>query len=119
VDQVVIMVAGDDHDLGAGAQGGPDLTERLGRRGQRLAQRSVAQLQQVAQQHQAIAVGQRPQQRLPGIRGPEDVGGAAGTEVQVRDDQRSQRGAPATRALVGRNELRRRRPSPGGWPSGA
>jgi hypothetical protein len=96
------MIAGDDHHLSAGAQGRADLFQRLGRRRQRVAQRPVPELQQVTQQDEAIAVGERAQQRWAGLGDPENVGDAPRPEVQIRDDQRSQRSAPGTRAPRGR-----------------
>ena len=110
---MVVVVAGDDHDLGAGRSAaasscstGPAAlsASRTG---------PVAQLEDVTEQHEALDLGERVEQRVaapaarrsrsPRLRAP---------EMQVGDDQRAQR-APL------RSTSRRRPPAPGGSPWGA
>ncbi|MFZ0042675.1 MAG: hypothetical protein WAK93_15290, partial [Solirubrobacteraceae bacterium] len=92
LDEVVIVIAGDDHDFAAGAEGRPDLLQWPRRRSQRLADRAMAKLEHVAEQHQAIDIGQRARQRAPGFGLAQDVPTGARPQVQIGNDQRSQPG---------------------------
>jgi hypothetical protein len=88
---MVVVVAGDDHDLSLGAQRLRDpAQQRLGRT-ERAVKRPVAQLQRVAEQDQPIDVRERGQQRRLGTVAPEDIAARARPQVQVGDDERPQR----------------------------
>jgi hypothetical protein len=50
----------------------------------------VAQLEQVAEQDEPIAAGQRAQERFPRLAVPQHVGSPVRAEVEVREDQRPQ-----------------------------
>ncbi len=84
------MVARHQHDLPAlhrGAQRGEDRP----RRRERLALGAVAQLDDVAEQHQAVdPVERRDERGQAGRVGAQDVAPPAGAEVQVGDDEGAQ-----------------------------
>ena len=63
LDQRVVVVAGDEHELLA-RERSPELLEERLRRRERFARRAMAQLQHIAEQHRAIDVGEGAQQRL-------------------------------------------------------
>jgi hypothetical protein len=64
----------------------------------------VPELERVAEQHQAVELGQSREQRHALAIAPQDVGPPVRAQVEIRDDERAQRS-------------RRRRPA--GSPSGA
>jgi hypothetical protein len=64
----VVVIAGDDRELaraldGAARQRRPDVFQKWTRGGHRFAQRPVAQLEHVSQQHHALDVGDGLEQR--------------------------------------------------------
>ncbi|MGA8339734.1 MAG: hypothetical protein WB761_33670, partial [Solirubrobacteraceae bacterium] len=73
-------------------------------RRQRIAYGPVPELERVAEQHEAVELGQPRDQRRALLRSAQDVGPAVRAQVEIRDDERAQRS-------------RRRRPA--GSPSGA
>jgi uncharacterized RDD family membrane protein YckC len=88
LDQVVVVVSGHDYDLAAGHR----LAERRKRRRgglQHLAERSVAELEHVAQQDEPVDIPERGQERLAKAAPPQQVGAAAEAEVQVGDHRRA------------------------------
>ena len=91
-DELVVVVARHEHDLAA-AHGGPDLAEERLARSQRLADRAVAQLEDVAEEHEAVGAVQRLEQRRAHLGLAQDVGAGAPAEVQVGDDQRDRHAA--------------------------
>ena len=58
----------------------------------RLARAPLQQLDDVAEQHQALDAVQRGEQRLERLGAAQDVAPEAGAEVQVGDDERASRG---------------------------
>ena len=94
LDQVMVMVAGDDDDLAAGHRLAQRRHHGLGRR-QRLYQRPVAQLEHIAEQNQAFAAIERRQQSRADVLAANHVGAAAEAEVQIGDDRRRHGGIVA------------------------
>ncbi len=84
----MVAVACDGHDLASGKRLAELLEERA-RSGQRLAAGAVAQLQQVAEQHQAIDVRQGLQQLCAQLGTPQQIHVRRAAEVEVGDDQRA------------------------------
>ena len=101
------MVAGDDDDLALGTERGADLAQHGRGRAQRVADRSVAQLEHVPEEDQAVTFAHMFQQRRALGIPPQHVLAPAGPQVQVGDDQRAQR------------STRRWPRGPGGSPWGA
>ena len=90
VEQVVVVVAGDDQNLGV-AGGLGQVREERGGELERLAQRPVAQLDDVAEQdHSVGSLGRLEQRRSEALAAQQVVVGAR-AEVQVGDDQGSHR----------------------------
>ena len=89
------MVARDEHDLGV-AERRPDRLEHRPRRGERLAQRPVAQLERVAEQHEAVDAVQALQQRAARGGPAQDVDAGARAEVEVGDDEGAHETGQAT-----------------------
>jgi hypothetical protein len=88
----VVVVAGDEHDLRPGRQRGAELLEHRPGGGQGLAGGAVAQLDGVAQQHEAVDLGQaRGERSARGRAVAQDVDAGATAEVQVGDDERAHR----------------------------
>jgi hypothetical protein len=75
--QMVIVVAGHDHHLPLGTEGGPELAQHRRGVGERLGDPRVAQLDDVAEQHESLAVGNRLEQAAEQRRPPKDIGMAA------------------------------------------
>ena len=85
----VVVVAGHDDDLGAGRERAADRAQdRLGAL-ERLARRSVAQLERVAQQHEPVDAVSRGSSTSSARGRREHVGAGADAEVQVGDDERA------------------------------
>ena len=82
LDQGMVVVACDGHDLAPGKRPAERLEEGA-RSGQRLAAGAVAQLQQVAEQHQAIDVRQSLQQLCAQLGAPQQVHARRAAEVEV------------------------------------
>ena len=82
LDQGMVVVACDGHDLAPGERLAELLEERA-RGGQRLAAGAVAQLQQVAEQHQAIDVRQGLQQLCAQLGTPQQIHVRRVAEVEV------------------------------------
>jgi hypothetical protein len=85
----VVVVAGEEHDLGAGGRGA-DRLQRRARLGEHVAQRSLAQLEHVAEQYQAPGACDRVAQRPQTAGVTQDRPGAARAEMQIRDDEGAQ-----------------------------
>ena len=99
LDQVVVVVAGDDHQLGIAERPG-ELRER-GRRGvERLAQRPVAQLEHVAEQDEPVDPVDRLEQPGPKRLAAHQIGAAGQPEVEIGND----RGAHARIVAAGGDE---------------
>src|SRR5947209_213910 len=89
---MMVVVAGDDHDL---ADGLAELAQHWPRLGQRRRQPTVTQLDQVPQQHQSIAPRDGLAQAVERLAAPQDVAPGPRGQVQVRDDEGAQRYAEA------------------------
>ena len=87
------MVAGRDDDLRPLGQRSADRLEHGLRGAERLAERAVTQLQDVAKQHEPVDVAEVRAQRVERLRTAEDVHGPARAEVQVADDEGAHAGA--------------------------
>ena len=85
------MVAGDDHDLGAGGQTPADRLEHGPGGRERVAHRAVAQFDHVAEEHQAVDVVHGPDQRLERLLPAQHVLPRGRAEVKIGDDQGAQR----------------------------
>ena len=89
VEQGVVVVAGNEHDLGAARQRVGDRMQH--RRGglERVGHRPVAQLERVAEQHEPVRGDRRDLvgQGLPHVLAAQHVGVGATAQVQVRDDE--------------------------------
>src|SRR5206468_3399669 len=81
----------------AAAHGGPDLAEERLARSQRLADRAVAELEDVAEEHEAVGAVQRLEQRRAHLGLAQDGGASAPAEVQVGDDQPDRHAAACAR----------------------
>ena len=104
-DQAVVVVAGDEHDLGVGRA--PPPTASSTGRAAASASRSgpVAQLERVAEQHEAVDAVQALQQRAARGGPAQDVDAGARAEVEVGDDEGAHETGQATL----------RRPCPQPW----
>ena len=89
----MVVIARHDHDLGAAPSALADRASTGRGRGERVAERALAQLEHVAEQHQPVDAGERLEQRARGSRRAQHVAPRARAEVQVRDDQRAHRSA--------------------------
>ena len=100
-EEAVIVVAGDEDHLAARERIADRLEEGAGA-GQRLAERTIAELDRVAEQDQAVRLdrGERLEQSLPHRRAPQHVAAGLGAEVQVGDQDRG-RHAQQSSQLVG------------------
>src|SRR5665213_2475671 len=84
----MVVVAGAHHDLPPGEHPA-EILEEWPRGGHRVARRTVAQLEYVAEQHQTVDVLQGLQQRRAWLGAAQHVGTRAAAEMQVGDDQRA------------------------------
>ncbi len=84
-DERVVVVAGDDHQLPAGERA-PEVLEEGPRGGQRFAHRPVAQLEHVSEQHHALDVRDRLEQRCAQLGAAQQIGSGDAAEVQIGDD---------------------------------
>jgi hypothetical protein len=84
-DKGVIVVARDDHQLPT-RERAPEVLEERPRGGQRFALRAVAQLEHIAEQHHALDVGDRLQQRRAQLGAAQQIGSGDAAEVQIGDD---------------------------------
>ncbi len=82
------MVARRDEEL-AGTQDPAEILEERPRRRHRVAWRSVAQLEHVAEQHQAIDALEGIQQGSAQLGAPQHVRARGAAQMQVGDDQRA------------------------------
>ena len=86
--QPVVVVAGDDQQLAVGPERAPEVGEHgrgdLGG----VALRRLAQLERVAEDQQAVVARDLLEQRGAQLRAPQQVGAAAGAEVEVGDHER-------------------------------
>ena len=97
----VVVVAGHEDDLAAGPERAADRPQdRLGD-GERVARGPVAQLERVAEQHEAVDAVEALEQPREHRRAREDVERELRAEVQVGDDERSQRATPSRRGPRG------------------
>ena len=88
-----VVVAGHDDHLALAAQPRAERAQhRLGDL-HRLARAPLRQLDDVAEQHQALDAVERGQQRVERLGAAQDVVAQAGAEVQVGDDERGHAGA--------------------------
>ena len=88
-----VVVARHDDDLGRAAEPRPERAQdRLGDL-HGLARAPLEQLDDVAQQHEALDAVQRVEQGLERLGAAQDVAPQAGAEVQVGDDERGHAGA--------------------------
>ena len=88
-----VVVSGDDDHLPFGPQGLPERAEhRLGRH-HRAARLAMRELDGVAEQDEAVRVGDGGEQPLPDVRDAQDVAPAAIAQVQIGDDERAHGGA--------------------------
>jgi hypothetical protein len=87
----VVVVAGHEHDPPAGERTAQRL-ERRTRHLERLRERALAQLERVAQHHQAVHAGDRLDQRLERLSAARDVGIRQAADVEVRYDGRAHPG---------------------------
>jgi hypothetical protein len=87
----VVVVAGQDEQLAVAAEGLAQLREQRARQLRRRALRPVAQLEAVAEDHEAVHRPHRLEQRLAQLRPPQQVGSRGRAEVQVRDHERPHR----------------------------
>ncbi len=86
LDQVMVVVAGDDDQLAAG-EGRAELGDhRLGDL-EHLRERPIAKLEHVAEQHQAVDAGDRLDQPRPESLAAQEVRAAAEPEMEVGDDR--------------------------------
>ena len=92
--EVVVVVAGDDHDL-AVAEGGAELLEEGAGGVQRGADRDLAQLDRVAEQDDAVGAADLLQQQRADAGVAQQVAAAEQAEVEVGEDRRPHR-APFT-----------------------
>ena len=107
--QPVVVVSGDDDDLASAPEGRAELAQhrRAGR--ERVANRPVPQLERVAEEHEAVELGEARAERRPLAVTAQHIRPAVRAEVKVRDDQGAQR-STRTRSWP---------PRPGGSPWGA
>jgi hypothetical protein len=82
----MVVVAGDEHDLRVAEPLADGAEHGLGG-GHRVAQGTVAQLEHVAEQDEAIGALHALQQRVEGDRPAQHVDAAARAEVQVGDHE--------------------------------
>ncbi len=85
------MVAGDEHDFAPGSERGTQLSEDAPRRRDRTTERPLAQFDHVAEQHEPVDRRDSTCQRLQPVGVLEPAAAVARPEVQIRDDERSQR----------------------------
>jgi hypothetical protein len=84
----VVVVAGQQHDLGVRGQRGADALEHGARRVDGVDERTVAQLEDVAEQDEPVDVAERGLQRCTRLRKAQHVGLRPAGEVQVGEDER-------------------------------
>ena len=108
LDQVMVVVAGDEDDLPAGADRPPDRLEGRRRELDHPPQRAVAELEDVAEQDDAIVGGEERCEPLEERRPAQKVGVGGGPEVKVRDDDGSHGIHPRIAAGSGVYGFRRR-----------
>jgi hypothetical protein len=84
----VVVVAGEQHQLPVGAERPADVGEEGRRDLGHLALRRVAQLDAVAEHHQAIGAPHRLEQRRAQLRPAQQIGAGRAAEVQVGDHER-------------------------------
>ena len=85
--QPVVVVAGRQQQLAAGAERAPHVLEERPGDLDRVAVRAVAQLEPVAEHDQAVDAAHGLDQRLAQLRPPQQVGPRARADVQVGDHQ--------------------------------
>ncbi len=85
----MVVIAGNHDDL---ADRLPELAEHGRRLAQRLAQRTMSQLEHVAEQHQAINAGQRRHECRALALAAQYVRASAGAQMQIGDDEGAQAG---------------------------
>ena len=90
-DEPVVVVAADDQQLAVGAERAPEVGEHRRRDLGGVALRRLAQLDPVAEDHEAVVARHLLEQRLAQLRAAEQVGAAGGAEVEVGDDERAHR----------------------------
>ena len=88
LDQVVVVVARDDHELAA-RHGAGERADRRGRDLQNLRERAVAKLEHVAEQHQPLCALEVLAQHGAEALAAQQVGAAAQPQVQVGDHRRA------------------------------
>jgi predicted transcriptional regulator len=81
----MVVIARAHHDLAAGERL-PEIFEERPRSGHRVARRAVAQLEHVAEQHEAIDILQGLQQRCARPGTTQHIRAQTAAEVQVGDD---------------------------------
>jgi hypothetical protein len=87
---VVIVVAGHDRNLGAGRQRAGQIGAEPLRRPQRVAHRTLAQLEHIAEQDETIDPLQRSQQSRPRLLTTQQIKSGERPQMEVGDDQRTQ-----------------------------
>ena len=90
LDEMMVVVAGDDDQLPFGHGLGQLAQKWLGER-ERLIDRAVAQLDQIAEQDDAVARFERLEQRRAKRRAAQQVAASAGAEMKVGDDDGAHR----------------------------
>jgi hypothetical protein len=82
LDQVVVVVAGDDDELRR-VGGGADRAERLAGALERLRQRAVAELDHVTEEDDPVGAVERGEQELADLGTPQRIDAAAGAEMEI------------------------------------
>ena len=85
----VVVVAGHHHQLAVGAERLAQVGEHGHRQLGDVALGAIAQLDAVAEDHQAVDAAHRLEQRLAQLRPAEQVGALGGADVEVGDDERA------------------------------
>jgi hypothetical protein len=98
----VVVVAGHQHDLGRGGVGAlrqrrAEPLEERPRERKRVAQRTLAQLDRVTEQNDALDPAERVVEQLAQLGPAQQVAAGAAAEVEVGDDER---GSQSARELV-------------------
>jgi hypothetical protein len=109
------VVAGHEHDLAVAAEPPAERLEERPRVREGGPQRSLPQLDRVAEQDDARDAVERLQQRLARRGAAQQVVAAGGAEVEVGDDERGSQGSARQRLRSGPTGP----PSPGGSASAA
>ena len=83
-----VVVAGDEHDLAVGAEAHADRAQdRVRRSAARAGGATLHQLDDVAEQHEAVDVVERASSRSQRLGATEDVVFEPAAEVEIRDDE--------------------------------